>query len=189
MTNAEIENVLLALRAAFPQQELTDEIVALWRNALSVEKAERVEAAVMLHIEREDWWPTIAGLRELIREVAGEERRSQLDGSIRCSGYGWINDGDQAKPCPTCNPALWRVFRDEQLLASWRHGQQLHSMFDMKRADFVDEWSRPPCPQRESADDEIVSPKEGRLIALRALQDSGVPITEAHRRTIGGIGR
>lgn len=189
MTRDQIDAVLETLVSAFPNQELTAEIIELWTNALSVERAERVEAAVILHIEREEWWPTIAGLRELIREVAGEERREQLDGAIRCSGYGWINDGDQQKPCPTCNAALWRVFRDEQLLAKWRHGTQLHTLFDMKRDDFVDEWSRQPCPKGAYADDEVVSPSEGRLIALRALQDSGVPITEGHRRTLGGIGR
>jgi len=193
MNRDQIDLVLETLVAAFPNQELTGEILDLWHQTLSPERAERVEAAVMLHIEREAWWPTIAGLRELMREVQTEERTEQLSSAVRCGGYGWIvTAASENRPCPTCNSALWTVFRDPILLRQYRSGRKLHDIFNMKREAFIDEFSRPACQKDDERIEHLglpaVHPREGRTAALAALRASGVEPTKGMLRMLGSVG-
>lgn len=197
MMNAEqIEDVMRALAAAYPSTQLTEDMVRLWRESLATEDASVVAAAVSTWIKTEQWWPSIAELRAVMRDHQREERGAHLSGRVRCNGYGWIEVGDEGQPCPTCNKALWRVMRDEAMLALWRDGRPLHVVFRMSKTEFAEEFERPSCtppPGGLPSGEREVSVGEGRAIAERAYlaqcrAEEREP-NEGSLRLLRGIGR
>lgn len=198
MNRDEHEMVMRALHAAYPSQEITEDMLALWREALSTEEYDPVHRAVVRWTDHEKWWPTIAELRAMIRDAKDDGRDRELSGAVRCAGYGWISIGDQTRPCPTCSPALWRIFRDPKLLLQWRNGRAVHTIFRMSRDEFSDEYRRPRCqpPVGEELPldpgDRMISPEEGREVAERAYSDEerrqGREPSEGALRTIRGLG-
>jgi len=74
MTPIEVQQVLTVLDAAYPNTEVTDEMAALWVNALADDDTTRVRNAVEQYVRNEEWFPTPASLRQYIRDAARREQ-------------------------------------------------------------------------------------------------------------------
>ncbi|MCJ7725652.1 MAG: replicative helicase loader/inhibitor [Acidimicrobiia bacterium] len=76
MNPHEVQQVLTVLGAAYPQTEITPEMVALWTNTLSNDDTSQVRHAVEQYVTNEQWFPTPASLRQYVRDAA---RREAMD--------------------------------------------------------------------------------------------------------------
>jgi hypothetical protein len=75
MNTAEIVELSRAVQAAYPQVEITDDWLMLWLNAFDGNGATQVSAGLASWINSEHYPPTIAGIREKMREHATRTAR------------------------------------------------------------------------------------------------------------------
>lgn len=75
MTAAEILEISRAVQAAYPHIEVGDDWLELWLNAFVDNGGSQVQAAVGLWINSEDRPPTVAGIRQKMREQATQMAR------------------------------------------------------------------------------------------------------------------
>lgn len=174
MTGDEIEAVLAQLQAAYPAQaeKLTNDVYALWANTLDRENADAVFNAVERWIATEEWWPSVARLREMIREERDD--LPELPSTVRCDGTGWLPGSEEQRPCPTCSPAMFAIWRDPKKLRLFREGRPLRSILGKNREEFAEEYDRQPCPpiDVDDLDPELFDcpPDRGRAIARAAYE-------------------
>lgn len=73
MTRPEVLAVLRVLSAAWPAHPLTDDTIELWVRTLATDDAAAAMAAAERLVATEQWFPSLARLREAMR---GERTRS-----------------------------------------------------------------------------------------------------------------
>lgn len=175
--NREEANLLVRQAAApFTSTEITQDLVDMWANAFYDNDPILVHDAINQWIATEDWFPTIAGLRAIMRQIARGQRAIAPRGS-RCDGTGWIENSDRAShPCPQCNPALFGVFSDPDKLRKYRDGIPLSSLTDdvipmngtqQYVGTFPSTCLRSVRPDEQ---DPEVTPAEGRATAAMAYE-------------------
>lgn len=113
---------------------------------------------------------------ELRLKVEGQRQQLARRGTIRCDGHGWVEMSIGTRPCPTCSPALHRIYNEPGLLERWAHGEPQHHIlgFDDREA-MMKELSRMPCLPRmvellSDDEDRACTPAAGRAIAFAAIR-------------------
>ena len=96
-------------------------------------------------------------------------------GVIRCGGTLWVYEGDRHVPCPTCSPALYRVWKEGDLLERYRQGTSLFTLLsDGNDDEFRAKYQRPACRPFEAYErpmdqgEREVGPAEGKKVAAAA---------------------
>lgn len=67
--------VVRVFQLAYPHIEVTPDQFALWSNSFANDDINRVLPAARLWVDTEEYWPTIAGLRNKMRERAIAQER------------------------------------------------------------------------------------------------------------------
>jgi hypothetical protein len=75
MNSSEVVSCMSVMSGAYPSLTITDEMVLLWANAFDHTSAHLVINALHLWIQGEEWPPTIAGIRNKMRDLAQAQAR------------------------------------------------------------------------------------------------------------------
>lgn len=174
MNSQEAQAVLRMCAGVYPNTEVTSDMVEMWTNGFATTEAQTVAAAVDEWILTNEWWPTIAGIRDVMRgQAAG--RRVIAPAGAHCDGTGWIANTDRSShPCPQCNPVLFGVFDSPSLLRQYRAGTPLSALTDTVKvvSGRMEYEGQMPAgcavADREDPADPVVSPVRGRQVAAAA---------------------
>ena len=75
MNSSDTAACLAVVAGGFPTLEITDEMAMLWDNAFASDDAHIVKAAVVEWINTEQFPPTVAGIRQKMRELRAAQAR------------------------------------------------------------------------------------------------------------------
>jgi len=174
MTRDEANHILHTMQSAYPHAEITEEMIDLWAAAFATSSSTLVLEAAGQWTLTQTYWPTIAGLRQYMRQINAGHRLNAPRGS-RCDGSGWIENTDRASsPCPQCNPALFAVFSQPAKLRAYRQGVPLSELSEdvmvlAGHQQYVGDW---PVGCRitymDDPDDPYIHPRDGRGVAAAA---------------------
>lgn len=200
MNKQEAQSVLRMCAGVYPNTEVTADMLEMWTNGFALADARDVAAAVDDWILTNEWWPTVAGIRDIMRSRAHGNRAIAPSGS-HCDGTGWVQSTDRAShPCPQCNPVLFNVFQSPTLLRQYRAGFSLASLSESVKlvAGVLEYDGQMPnsCGVSDRVDpaDPIVTPAMGRQTAASTyLADCEVqgrqPNWSFFDKAIGGVER
>lgn len=145
MNREESAAVMLALSAGYPATEVTEEMVAVWHNALAIADVGVAMAAVEAWLRDSRFFPTIAEFNGAMRNVRYADRdivRAALPPAgpsrLRCDGTGWLDRGEGLEPCPNCNSWVrecwldgdWANQRARRPPESWMRSQSCRPAFE-----------------------------------------------------------
>lgn len=88
---------------------------------------------------------------------------------VRCGGDAFVQQGDEKVPCPTCNPALYKVWTEPGLFERWKLGEstwRLLGFADRKDDEYRAQYEVARCAP-DSERTTFPSIAEGRAIAAR----------------------
>jgi hypothetical protein len=104
-----------------------------------------------------------------LREDAARELLTKRQAAIRCDGSGWWTvDGDEL-PCPTCSPALSRIWNDPDMKRRWRNGQPTHRILGYDdRDEYVKDLKRPTCVPDDP--EPAIDQRRGMAVAVDAYR-------------------
>jgi hypothetical protein len=134
--------------------------------------------------------PPLGVVFKLYGEVEAEQvqrvrREFAAPSNVRCEGSGWLpiadRRGGDITPCPSCSPALSRVWADDESHARWRNGEQLWVILGADNpADFRKAYGRPSCLPGHVEDEHAISPQEGieaarTAYAAECVADDRIP--------------
>ena len=109
--------------------------------------------------------------------VRSDKHRAEVEAkAIRCGGTGWLehdDEGHEDSPCPTCNPALFRVWNTPGAKLRWRNGVPTWRVLDFDSHDeFEKELRRERCPAPFDVEHESFDSRIGMRVALAAYRDA-----------------
>jgi hypothetical protein len=120
-----------------------------------------------------------------------DRRREEVSArAVRCDGSGWL-DGDDLAPCPTCNPALHRVWNEPGAKLRWRHGVPTWRVLGYDTPELFDkDLKRERCPAALDYEHESFDSRIGMRVALDAYRtEYGREPSATQRAWIVGAGR
>ena len=167
--------LLRTMKANWVHAVIDDDVSDLWLNSFAVLDFDQARQAIGILIERSpDFWPTLGGLNEAIREL-GPAHPPRAIGRGSCGGVGWIeHDEHSSVPCPACNPGLDTIWQDEAMRKSYRQGVPVHVLMPTEFAFKNGVITRNAgMPERclPFVAEPTVTPTEGKRIAALAYED------------------
>lgn len=75
MNSTETAACLTVVAGGYPTLEITDEMALLWDNAFASDDGHTVKAAVVAWVNTEQFPPTVAGIRQKMREARAAQAR------------------------------------------------------------------------------------------------------------------
>lgn len=93
MTNDEIDAVMAYLAAAYPQRDVGDHTLAVYREQLLDLDADQARAAVRAIVSRSKFFPTIAEIREAVGILAGRPTAAEAWAQVRAAAEQQTRQG------------------------------------------------------------------------------------------------